>query len=276
MTPGHLLITLTLLATPTLAVARDLTPAQMTTALSEALRTREDRAVLDWSDRLLARDDLAPEDRRWAHEAQIFALERLWHVCDGADAATAYLAEWSPTDGRADPDARVADVAAAAERMKAACRQLEGDEGPARPPEAGPEPTYGRGTLTASSGALATGSGFDRLKSAFEGSLGLQYSSGLQLEAALGLAFEQSPVFTLRPGLRLDLIDIVDGGPLQLRAALHAAIADAFFAPALLGGLEWPLPIGEAWGLQFGAGALLWLELALVSVEGRLGVHYVF
>lgn len=260
------------LAPPTAVRARELSRAEVTEALADALRHREDRAVLQWSERLLARDDLTPDDRRWAQEVQVFAFERLWYVCDGAAAAERYLADWAETR-----DDRLAAVRATGDRMADACRALGVTEVP--PPGPDPEPTTptrGHGTLTASSGVLSTSSGLHRLEGAVEASLGLRFPLGVQLEGALGLAFEDALAVTVRPGLRFDLVDHPDRGLLQLRGAAHATVADGFFAAAVLIGLEWGLPLGDAWGLQFGGGALLWPEVALASFEGRAGVFYAF
>ncbi|MCB9530059.1 MAG: hypothetical protein H6701_17015 [Myxococcales bacterium] len=270
-------MTLALLAPAASAPA---TPAAIIEQIHQAFREDDIGRAARLLDTLAARPDVDPADRVWALRNRLLVLDRLDRPCELVAATDEYLA------AAADDEQEAIDRRRAQRRKSEAVAECEAlarpEELPPPPPPPPAPPPTGRGTLAVGTGALFVDplrDGVARTQVAAEASLGYVWS-GFQLEGALVITAESPTVVTVRPGVRIDLFELVPQGPVQLRVAGQVMIGET--APGVrvgggvLGGIGALLPIDGGFGLLGAVELSLWPAGLHLAGDGRLGVYYAF
>lgn len=257
------------------------TPAALIEQIHEAFREDDIGRAARLLDALAAQPGLDPSDRVWALRNRLLVLDRLDRPCELVTATDEYLA------AAADDEQEAVDRRRAQRRQSEAVAECEvkaqPEELPAPPPPPPAPPPVGRGTLAIGTGVLMVDPLRDeaaRTQVAAEASLGYVWSAGFQFEGALVLSAESPTVVTLRPGLRIDLFEVLPGGPVQLRLAGQVMVGE--MAPGVrvgagvLGGLGALFPIDGGFGLLTAIELSLWPAGLHLAADGRLGVYYAF
>ncbi len=266
---------------PAAAVAADPGPGELIEQIDDAFREDDiDRAAV-LLDALVGRPELDPADRLWGLRNRLLVLDRLDRPCELVDATDLYV------EAAADDEREAVDRERARRRQVEAVAECEirsrPEELPPPLPPPPPPPPKGRGTIAVGGGALLVDPGDDAITASqinAEASLGYAWASGFQFEGAVVVSAQSPIAVTVRPGLRIDLFDLMDGGPLQVRVAGQVLIANT--APGvrvgggLLGGLGALFPLTRDFGLLASVEASLWPAGVHLTGDGRLGVFYAF